>query len=125
MARTPSKGGAPRSGAVPGKSAAESEIAEAADVTSLEELCLICRVEQTWVSELVTHGAIAPHELVGGSGRFDAATVLRVKKAHRLARDLDLNVPGIALALDLLDEIERLRGMLRAFDHDERTTRIE
>jgi chaperone modulatory protein CbpM len=32
-----------------------------------------------------------------------------VRAASRLARDLQINPPGIALALDLLDEIEALK----------------
>ena len=32
-----------------------------------------------------------------------------VESARRLARDLEINAAGIALALDLLDEIEALR----------------
>jgi chaperone modulatory protein CbpM len=41
-------------------------------------------------------------------------------KARRLQLDLGLNLSGVALALELLDEIEMLRsrvGMLEA-DHD-------
>jgi chaperone modulatory protein CbpM len=33
----------------------------------------------------------------------------RVRTAHRLAHDLEINPPGIALVLDLLDEIDSLR----------------
>ena len=35
----------------------------------------------------------------------------------RLQRDLDLNLAGTALALDLLDELEQLRERLRALEH--------
>ena len=41
--------------------------------------------------------------------RFPGSAVTRAQKALRLARDLRVNWPGAALALDLLDEIERLR----------------
>ena len=41
--------------------------------------------------------------------RFPGSAVTRAQKALKLARDLRVNWPGTALALDLLDEIERLR----------------
>ena len=96
----------------PKKQAVAGEIAEAGQVLSLSELCVICRVEETWVSELVAHGAI--HPVDRKKATVSASAVLRVKKAQRLARDFDLNTPGVALALDLLDEIERLRAHIRS-----------
>ena len=45
--------------------------------------------------------------------RFTGVSVKRAIKATKLQRDLDLNLPGVALALDLIDEIERLRERLR------------
>ena len=91
------------------------EVAEATSAETLAALCVSCQVEETWVSELVAHGAIIPAAGAGGGGtQFTAAMVMRVRKAKRLARDFDLNAPGVALVLDLLDEIEGLRGQLRA-----------
>ena len=37
----------------------------------------------------------------------------RTRLATRLARDFEINASGVALALDLLDEIEALRARLR------------
>ena len=45
--------------------------------------------------------------------RFAGASLRRTRVATRLARDFELNPPGVALALDLLDEIEALRAHLR------------
>ena len=48
---------------------------------------------------------------LGGSRhewRFTRLSVVRVAKARRLERDLDLNPPGVALVLDLLDELDAL-----------------
>jgi chaperone modulatory protein CbpM len=41
----------------------------------------------------------------------------------RLRRDLNLNLAGTALALDLLDELEHLRERLRALEHQLGQTR--
>ena len=79
------------------------------EALSREELAHLCRVEAAWIDELVSHGVIAP---VAGT-RFSAVTITTLRKAQRLEQDFALNVPGVALALDLLDEIERLRAELR------------
>jgi len=92
-----------------------SEIAEYTGVYTVEEICIACSVEQGWITSLVSHGVIEPLESGGVKGtRFAGASVMRVAKAKRLERDLDLNTPGVALALDLLDEIERLRSRIKA-----------
>ena len=44
---------------------------------------------------------------------FTGASLQRTRVALRLLRDLELNLPGAALAVDLLGQIERLQGELR------------
>lgn len=44
--------------------------------------------------------------------RFSGSALRRARLAFSLARDLEVNPPGVALALDLIDEIEALRAML-------------
>jgi len=44
--------------------------------------------------------------------RFSGAALRRARLAMNLARDLEVNPPGVALALDLIDEIEALRAKL-------------
>jgi chaperone modulatory protein CbpM len=44
--------------------------------------------------------------------RFSGESLKRAKTAAHLTHDLELNTPGVALALDLLDEISRLRNQL-------------
>jgi chaperone modulatory protein CbpM len=78
---------------------------------TLRELCLVCGVHAELALELVAHGVIeteGPRE----SPRFSEAALDRSKKALRLRRDLGVDWEGLALALDLLDEVERLRARL-------------
>ncbi|CAB3804732.1 Chaperone modulatory protein CbpM [Paraburkholderia caffeinitolerans] len=58
-----------------------------------------------WVAE----GAFEPKGAGPQEWRFSGASLCRALTAFRLARDLQINAPGIALALDLLDEIEALK----------------
>jgi chaperone modulatory protein CbpM len=90
-----------------------SEIVEDTAVCTLHEVCISCDVNPDWVAALVEQGAI---EVVGRSRQewqFATLSVLRVAKAKRLERDLGLNLPGIALVLDLLDQLDATRAELR------------
>jgi chaperone modulatory protein CbpM len=64
--------------------------------------------------ELVEEGVIEPLTPGGPQWRFASTTIVRIEKARRLQRDLGVNLPGIALALQLLDRIEALEARLRA-----------
>jgi chaperone modulatory protein CbpM len=86
---------------------------EAEEVT-LADLTRTCRVHAEWVLELVQEGVLEPLGPGGPQWRFAATSVVRIKKAQRLQRDLGVNLPGIALALELLDRIEALEARLRA-----------
>lgn len=62
----------------------------------------------SWVSE----GVLSPAGASPQEWRFSGNSLKRAKTAARLMRDLDLNSPGVALALDLLEEITHLRQQL-------------
>ena len=61
-----------------------------------------------WVSE----GVLSPAGSSPEDWRFSGESLKRAKTAAHLSHDLELNTPGVALALDLLDEISRLRNQL-------------
>lgn len=79
-------------------------------VYSLDELSNACGVEAAWVVELVEHGIIEPEGRSTAEWRFSTLSVVRIAKAKRFDRDLGINPAGIALVLDLLSEIDRLRA---------------
>ena len=93
-----------------------SEIIDAETMCSLDELCRACNVEADWIAALVEHGVIEPVGDRGSEWQFATLSIVRVAKAKRLERDLSLNPPGLALVLDLLDEIANLRSRLKAFE---------
>jgi chaperone modulatory protein CbpM len=84
---------------------------------TLAELTRTCRVETEWVMELIEEGVLEPLQPSGPQWRFAATSIVRVKKARRLQRDLGVNLPGIALALQLLERIDALEARLRAASH--------
>lgn len=76
---------------------------------SLEELCAVARVSEDFVVEIVAEGIVEPTGVERAQWRFSGAAVTRVQRVIRLQQEFDVNLPGAALALELLEEVERLR----------------
>ena len=85
---------------------------------SLTDLCDACSKDTVWVSALVEEGVLEPIDVSEQYWRFSAVSLQRAHCAIRLERDLGINLAGIALALDLLEELEALRARLGRFDSD-------
>ncbi|MEZ5866549.1 MAG: chaperone modulator CbpM [Geminicoccaceae bacterium] len=80
----------------------------------LGELCALCGVQADRVVEMVEAGIIRPEGDRQTVWRFSAVAVMRSRKALRLRRDLDINMAGLAVTLDLLDEVDRLQSELKS-----------
>ncbi|MBU4612580.1 MerR family transcriptional regulator [Achromobacter sp. GG226] len=76
---------------------------------SLADACRVCRVREAWVLEFVAEGVAEPRAPADSRHwQFDAAALRRLRVAARLRRDLGVNPAGAALALELMDELERM-----------------
>lgn len=84
---------------------------------SLFELCEACGVHAEYVMELVAEGALEPKGRRLREWRFSGTCLRRTRIAVRLQQDLKVNTAGVALALDLLEEIEELRRQTWWSDH--------
>jgi chaperone modulatory protein CbpM len=80
---------------------------------SLTDLCATCQIDALNVSEMVAEGVVEPAGNHPDEWFFDRIALRRPQMAVRLQRDLGVNLPGAALALDLLEELETLRKQLR------------
>lgn len=80
---------------------------------SLTDLCATCQIDALHVSEMVAEGVVEPEGSSPDEWFFDQLAMRRLQMAVRLQRDLGVNLPGAALALDLLEELETLRKQLR------------
>jgi chaperone modulatory protein CbpM len=80
---------------------------------TLEELAHSARLHPDLVASLVDFGLLEPVGRDGPRLLFDMAAVLRVRAIQRLRHDLGVNLPGVAVILDL---IERLRALQRELD---------
>lgn len=80
---------------------------------SLEELCTLCSVSEDLIVEIVAEGIVEPAGRDRGQWRFSGLALTRVQRVIRLQEEFDVNLPGAALALELLEEVERLRRLRR------------
>ena len=80
---------------------------------SLAELARACRAQEEQIQVWVVEGVLQPLGDSPPTWRFAGASLRRAKLAITLTRELEINTPGVALALDLMDEIEDLRTRLR------------
>jgi chaperone modulatory protein CbpM len=83
---------------------------------TLGDLCQACAVHAEWVIGLVEEGVLEPSGGDPAHWRFPGTSLRRLEVALRLHQDLELNLAGVALALELMDQIEQLRGRLRVLD---------
>lgn len=90
------------------------EVVTQGETLTLAQMCRSAGVHAEWVTLLVEHGVLEPVAPRERHWRFAAAHLTRVHTARRLAHDLGLNPSGIALAMELMDEIRTLRARLEA-----------
>ena len=85
------------------------------DELGLEEISSLCNAPRQKVIAYVTEGVI---EVQGARGaepeqwRFSRLAMLRLRRACRLEHDFGLNPPGVALVLELLEQMEQLQSRL-------------
>lgn len=78
----------------------------------LTALARSCAVTPDFVLVLVQEGLVEPAH-TEPEWRFGSEALARVQRIRRLQRDFEASLPSVALMLDLLDDLERLRGILR------------
>jgi len=76
----------------------------------MEEFCEVTDLSAAYVIEIVEHGILEPQGNGPGNWRFTDYEVAVAKRAIKLRRDLELEWEGVALALDLLEEVQQLRA---------------
>ena len=81
---------------------------------TLRELCDACAVRAEYIIALVDEGFIEPSGMEKSHWCFTGVTIKRIQKAKRLQRDLGINLAGVVLAVELIDEIEYLRAKLKS-----------
>jgi chaperone modulatory protein CbpM len=89
-------------------------IFEETAVLTVRDLSRMCAVDERHIVEFVQEGVLSVVEIDTTEWHFSGAALRRARLALRLERDLELNLAGVALALELMDELEHLRRELKA-----------
>ena len=87
-------------------------IADEETSLTLMQLCNMCRVRPEFVIEMVDFGILEPEGEKRIAWRFSHDALENARKVMRFQRDLDINLAGAALALELLDRIQKLETLL-------------
>lgn len=83
-------------------------IIEESDSISLVEFCQICQTDIEWVTALVQEGVLEPTGSEPEHWSFSGISLRRALIISRLQQDLDINLAGAALIIELLEERDNL-----------------
>lgn len=78
------------------------------DGLTVEELASACAVSCEWIERHVEGGLLDPASTE--SWRFTSAQLLRARRLADIERTFDANEELAALVVDLIEEVEQLRG---------------
>lgn len=81
-----------------------------------DEICTICNVSSDTIVSLIEYEIIHPRGNTPAEWTFDLAELKRIKTALRLQHDLEVNLQGVAVVLQLLDEMDDLRIKLELLE---------
>ncbi|WP_296188210.1 chaperone modulator CbpM [Pseudomonas sp. UBA1879] len=79
-------------------------------VIDMKEFCQVVDVPVAYVIEIVEHGIVEPQGHKPDDWLFDTYSLSIAKRAAKLHHDLAMEWDGVALALNLLDELEQVRA---------------
>lgn len=91
----------------------EGQVIDERTEVTIVQLCRRCAIESELVERLVAEGVIEPSRRDGETLYFPQHCVKRTRIVVRLRSDLGINLAGAALAVELLERIERLESRLR------------
>jgi chaperone modulatory protein CbpM len=77
----------------------------------LQAFAAACGADVEFVRVLVDEGLVQP-VAQQPAWRFGGEALARVRRIRRLQRDFEANLQSVAVMLELIDEVERLRAAL-------------
>ncbi len=93
----------------------EAVIVSDEESLSLQDFARACRAQDALIQAMVDHAILEPRGQSFEEWQFPTYLLVRSRRALRLHRDLQIDWSGVALALDLLDEIEQLQQRLQHY----------
>ena len=80
---------------------------------TIHDLSIRCQIKERDIIGYVEQGFILAVGDTPESWRFSDTSIVFLQKANRLQKDLGLNPAGVALAFELLSEIDELKKQLK------------
>ncbi|MNE30936.1 Chaperone modulatory protein CbpM [compost metagenome] len=77
---------------------------------NMNEFCQSVGLAPDYVIEIVEHGIVEPQGRTPDEWRFDDSASALARRAAKLRDDLQIEWEGVALALELLEEVQQLRA---------------
>ncbi|MBN9231229.1 MAG: molecular chaperone [Legionella sp. 40-6] len=77
------------------------------------EVCQKYNIPEALLDEMMQHGLFEEQVSAQKKDHFSANELKRIESAFRLHRDLDINLPGVVLAIELLERIARMEEELK------------
>jgi chaperone modulatory protein CbpM len=82
-------------------------------VYTTKAICLYHKISNDILSDMVSWGIASPSGATPERWLFSQDDYDRIGSASRFNKDLDINIPGAAMALQLLEELDRMRREVR------------
>ena len=83
------------------------------ELLSLEDLALALHAQPDVIIEMIEYHFIEPRGIQPTEWRFDSLALRRARIALSFLRELEINMAGVGLALELMDRIEALEQQLK------------
>ena len=72
------------------------------------EVCELLEIDEPFLTALEREGIV----VTGADGHYPAEALDRIRVCHTLHAELEVNLPGVHVALGLLDRLERRRRQM-------------
>ena len=80
---------------------------------SFVDICQHYDIPEDMLLDMIEHGLVQQASATSKMIQIHKGTLSRIQSARRLQSDLGINVPGAVLALELLDQLEKIRHELQ------------
>lgn len=86
------------------------EVIDEQQYYDLNSFAQLCGQSPEWIQQLIEYD-ILPNRVNASDLYFLVDDVARAQKAYRLQRDFDASFTAVAMMLDLIEELEKLRRL--------------
>ena len=84
---------------------------------SFVEVCQKCHISEDVLLDMIEHGLFHHDAQHLKNIQIDQKTLVRIQSACRLQHDLGINLPGVVLVLELLDELAQIQDEFDILQH--------